>query len=176
MFQLSSFFQANSTATCTVFEFLREEGQYNIIPTEYGMCYALISSEECFMAYSSHFVEAPLLAKWLNQVNERMPGRAPKCSLPARTMSAHVHAYRHYSCQSAKAQFMCHRLLFFFIPCSHQFFFSNFLHPIGVWQVGVEPGLKAPPWQANSPQAPPRRITPGRWANICIYIANSACE
>ena len=49
----------------------------------------------------------------LNQVNERMSGCAPKCSLPTRTMSAHAHAHRRYSCQ-LKAQFRyCHRLLFF---------------------------------------------------------------
>ena len=43
-----------------------------------------------------------------------MPGCAPKCPLPARIMSAHVHGYRCYSCQSAKAQFQSHRLPFFF--------------------------------------------------------------
>ena len=70
--------------------------------------------------------------------NECLGMHALQCSLPARTLSVHEHAYRDYSRQTAvtkrssKAQlslqpFQCHRSQIFH---SHKFF--NFLHPIGV--------------------------------------------
>ena len=80
-------------------------------------------------------------SRWdIYQVNERMPGCAPQCLLPTRTLSTHAHTHRRYSCQSAvvkrfsKAQLRLSRSS----AIVHKFYYSlsflvfDFLHPIGV--------------------------------------------
>lgn len=61
---ISTFKLSSGKQHCnTVFEFLKEEGQYNIIPTKYRMCYA--SSEECFITVAYLHVLMNLWCLWI---------------------------------------------------------------------------------------------------------------